>query len=99
MAREVFLTEHPAFRMVGTDFICPNSTIKKLCEEAKYIVSTDDFPVELRSDLKYIFFSLHHRCHHHHHNNVFPSVTVSYIEMYCKLQHVCNKEQLLKVHN
>jgi hypothetical protein len=41
--------------MVGTDFVCPDATIKKLREEAKYISTTDDFVVQVRSELKDIF--------------------------------------------
>ena len=58
MAREEFRLKHPAFQMLGIDFVCPTSTIKKLCEEAKYIVSADDFPVEVRIELKDTFFSV-----------------------------------------
>ena len=58
MARERFRREHPAFQMVGIDFVCPTSTIEKLCKEAKYIVSADDLPTEVRSELKDIFISI-----------------------------------------
>lgn len=57
-AREDFMTKHPAYQMVGIDFICPTSTIKKLCEEARFIVSIDDLPIGIRSELKDVFFRL-----------------------------------------
>ena len=58
ITRERFRREHPAFQMVGIDFVCPTSTIEKLCKEAKYIVSADDLPTEVRSELKDIFISI-----------------------------------------
>lgn len=58
LAREEFLNDHPAFRMVGTDFLCPDSSISKLCQEAKYIESMEDFSTDIRSELKDIFFSV-----------------------------------------
>ena len=57
-AREDFLKRHSVFKMVGIEFVCPHSTIKTICKEAKYIVNTDDLPTELRSELKDIFFSI-----------------------------------------
>ena len=59
-AREEYLLKHPDFTMLGVGFVCPDSSIDKICEEAKYIASADNFPsdVQVRSDLKNIFFSI-----------------------------------------
>lgn len=57
-ARASFLQNHAGFQMIGVDFICPDLIIKKVCEDAKFIVTSDDFPVELRPELKDIFFSI-----------------------------------------
>ena len=50
--REEMLEEHPSFRMVGTSFLCPDTTIKKICLEAKFCKSTEDCSVNLRTELK-----------------------------------------------
>ena len=49
--------EHPEYRMLGIEFLCPNSTIKKVCEEAEYARAPGDFSVYLRLELKDKFFS------------------------------------------
>ena len=58
VARAKFLERHPGFQMLGIDFVCPDSIIKKVSEDAKFIVTTDDFPAELRAELKEIFLSI-----------------------------------------
>lgn len=58
LAREDFLDKHPSFRIVGIDFVCTNLAIEKLCEEAKYLHSADDIPMEIRPELRDIFFSV-----------------------------------------
>lgn len=50
--RERVFCEHPAFRMLGVSFFCPDSTIKKICEEAEYARDCSDFTVQLRAELK-----------------------------------------------
>ena len=40
-------------------FFCSDSVIDKLCEQAKFIETVDDFPVELfgiRQEIKHTFF-------------------------------------------
>ena len=54
--REEVLEEHPSFRMLGVNFFCPDSTIKKLCEEAKFVTSADNFTVFVRPELRDKFF-------------------------------------------
>ena len=56
LARAEFLQQHPPFEIVGLQNICPDSSILKLCEEARFISSIDDFPIEIRLELKHIFF-------------------------------------------
>ena len=56
--RQQVLEEHPSFRMVGVNFICPESTIKKLCSEAQFAANADDFSVHIRPELKEKFFSV-----------------------------------------
>ena len=51
-AREEILQEHASFRMIGTSFLCPDSTIKKLCQEAKFSSSIENCSVNLRTELK-----------------------------------------------
>ena len=53
-ARDDYVAEHHAYRMVGVELVCPTSAIEKLSKEAKYISSMDDFPLDIsiRSDLK-----------------------------------------------
>ncbi len=55
--RETVLSEHPAFKMLGVNFLCPDSTIKRVCEEAKYAKEFGDFSVHLRAELRYKFLS------------------------------------------
>ena len=55
--RETALREHPAFRMLGVNFVCPDSTIKQLCEEAKYAKDFKDFTVLVRMELRDKFFN------------------------------------------
>ena len=56
LAHAEFLQQHPPFEIVGLQNICPDSSILKLCEEARFISSIDDFPIEIRLELKHIFF-------------------------------------------
>ena len=53
LARAEFLQQHPPFEMVGVENICPDASILKLCEEARFISSIDEFPIEIRLELKY----------------------------------------------
>lgn len=55
-AREQVLEEHPSFRMVGVNFLCPDASIKKLCKEAEFATNPQHFSVEIRSELRDIFF-------------------------------------------
>ena len=55
--RETVLSEHPAFRMLGVNFLCPDSTIMKVCEEATFAMDHKDFTVNLRSELRDQFIS------------------------------------------
>ena len=50
--REEVLIEHPLFKMIGAEFLCPQSSIKKVCEDANYVSGPQDFTVELREGLK-----------------------------------------------
>ena len=55
--RDTFLAQRSDFCIVG--FICADSVIDKLCDEAKYIETFDDIPAKLfgiRSELKLPFF-------------------------------------------
>ena len=70
--RDNFLAQRSDFCMVGVGFVCADSVIDKLCDEAKYIETIEDIPAELfgiRSELKLSFFfvicdtcSLIHHC-------------------------------------
>ena len=58
-ARNSFLQQQDDFCAVGIQFICSDSVIDKLCEQAKFIKNIDDFPVELfgiRQEIKHTFF-------------------------------------------
>ena len=55
--RNDFMKNHPAFKMIGEEFVCPNSTISKVAENSKFITSADDFPIELRVELKDVFIA------------------------------------------
>ena len=60
-ARNSFLQQQDDFCAVGIQFICSDSVIDKLCEQAKFIQNIDDFPVELfgiRQEIKHTFFSI-----------------------------------------
>ena len=53
-ARVKTLAEHPSFKMVGVDFLCPDAAIKKLCEEAQFMNETS---VAVRLELKNKFIA------------------------------------------
>ena len=57
-ARRDFMDQHPGFRMLGIEFVCPDSSIKKIRDEAKYIANAEDFPSEMRSELKDVFLHI-----------------------------------------
>lgn len=57
-ARQDFFEKHPAYQMVGVNILCPDSSIKKLCKEARFISGIDDFPIEVRAELKKEFCSV-----------------------------------------
>ena len=55
-AREVVMSENPAFLMIGPSFICPDSVITKLCNEAKCINDINDLKgYGIRKELKECF--------------------------------------------
>ena len=57
--REEVYKEMPSFRMVGISFFCPESTIDKLCREAKFIKTEEDLSqFGIRSVLKDKFFNV-----------------------------------------
>ena len=56
--REEVLDEHPSFKMVGADFFCPASSIKKLCTEAEFASEAKDFSVYIRPELKDKFLNV-----------------------------------------
>ena len=58
-AREEILDTHPSFRMVGINFLCPDSIIKTLCSEAQFANNTQDFTVQIRSEFRDKFFVLY----------------------------------------
>lgn len=39
--RDRLLIENPMYRMIGVNFLCPDSVLEQLCERASYISSTD----------------------------------------------------------
>ena len=53
-ARVKTLAEHPSFKMVGVDFLCPDAAIKKLCGEAQFMNETS---VAVRLELKNKFIA------------------------------------------
>lgn len=56
MTRDDFLKRNSDFQIVGKDFICPDLTVKRICDESKYIGCIDDLPAQLRLELKDLFF-------------------------------------------
>ena len=56
--REEVYEEMPSFRMVGISFFYPESTIDKLCREAKFIKTEDVLQFGIRSVLKDTFFNV-----------------------------------------
>ena len=40
--REAYIFDHPSFRMLGPNFVCPNSVIDKICLDAKFITCIED---------------------------------------------------------
>ena len=58
-ARNVVMSENPAFLMIGPSFICPDSVITKLCNEAKCINDIDDLKgYGIRKELKECFLNI-----------------------------------------
>ena len=40
--REKIFLEHPSYRMIGIDFVCPDIALDKVCEQSKYFSSIID---------------------------------------------------------
>ena len=60
-AREQVLNQKDSFCMCGVEFLCSDSVVDKLCDQAKYIEDINDFPTELfgvRREIKLTFFSI-----------------------------------------
>lgn len=56
---EAFMEEHPSFKMFGRSFVCPECIINKICDEARFFKSRDDFNiVGLRPELRDPFFKI-----------------------------------------
>ena len=43
--RENILLEHPNYRMIGVDFVCPDAIISEVCKQSKYISSVEDMKI------------------------------------------------------
>lgn len=57
--REEVYNERPSFSIVGIRFLCPDSTIDKICKEAKFIESIEDLSsLRIRPELKERFFNV-----------------------------------------
>ena len=60
-ARDDLLERISDFYMVGASFLCSDSVIDKLCDDAKYIEEIEDMPAELFgiwSELKPTFYQI-----------------------------------------
>ena len=60
-ARDDLLEQRSDFYMVGASFLCSDSVLDKLCDEAKYIQDIEDIPAELFgiwSELKATFYQI-----------------------------------------
>ena len=54
---DMYIEEHPSYRMLGRDFVCPSCVIEKICSEARFFNSVDDLNIVLlRPELKMRFF-------------------------------------------
>lgn len=56
---DMYIEEHPSYRMLGRDFVCPSCVIEKICSEARFFNSVDDLNIVLlRPELKMRFFNV-----------------------------------------
>ncbi len=80
LEREAYMQEHPSFRILGQNFICPDSAIDKICHDAKFISCVEDLnSVNVGAEIKSRFFRVihstlsvhaltqHHHIFHYHH--------------------------------
>ena len=52
-ARQAYIQEHPSFQMLGPNFVCADSAIDKICQNAKFISSVEDLNfVTVRPEIK-----------------------------------------------
>jgi len=52
-----YIASHPAFRMLGRSFVCPDCVIDRVCDEARFAKSADDLNiVGIRPELKNDFY-------------------------------------------
>ena len=61
LMREVdaYITDHPSYRMMGREFVCPECAIDKLCSEARFFRCIEDLDVvQLRPEIRLRFFSV-----------------------------------------
>lgn len=57
--RQAFLDNNPDFLMIGSSFLCPDSTLAKLCTEALCIKTVDDLiTYGVRVELRDRFFRI-----------------------------------------
>lgn len=42
LERQAFIQEHSSFSILGTNFVCPDSAIEKICDDVKFISSIGD---------------------------------------------------------
>ena len=57
--RAAFLLDNPDFLMIGSSFLCPDSTLTKLCNDALQIKTVDDLiEYGVRTELRDRFFSI-----------------------------------------
>lgn len=54
-----YIESHPAFRMLGRSFVCPNCVTDRVCDEARFVRSVDDLNiVGIRPELKDNFYNI-----------------------------------------
>lgn len=52
--REAYLSEHPSMRMLGPSFVCADSVIDKICDDAKFTAAIEDLDaITIGPDIKY----------------------------------------------
>ena len=57
--RDAILNENPMYRMIGVNFLCPDSVLDQLCERASHITSVDHLDIFcLRSDFRDRFYKV-----------------------------------------